>query len=53
MGHGHTPQIMMELTQAEAAEVFPDWQNSDPEAKPRYPVVGLPYCQLPWTLSLR
>ena len=29
MGHGHTPQIMLELTLAEAAAEFPSWQQSD------------------------
>jgi hypothetical protein len=28
MGHGFTPQLMMELTPEEAAEVFPGWQGS-------------------------
>jgi len=27
MGHGHTPHYMMELSQAEAAEVFPNWRD--------------------------
>jgi hypothetical protein len=27
MGHGHTSHYMMELTQAEASDIFPDWRN--------------------------
>lgn len=32
MGHGCTPQYMMELTPAEAREIFPDLQQSGPAA---------------------
>ena len=27
MGHGFTPQLMLELAPAEAAEEFPDWRH--------------------------
>ena len=29
MGHGFSPQLMMELTRAEAATEFPTWRPSD------------------------
>lgn len=30
MGHGYTPQLMLELTVEEAQEAFPDWQGPNP-----------------------
>jgi hypothetical protein len=31
MGHGYTPQLMIELTSVEAAEEFPNWQQPIPD----------------------